>query len=113
MQCRSHSAQLGRLYKEFQAANCEILLILGESVEKCGRYADILHLPFPVLSDPDRGVYHRYGLDKAMVFIQRTASVVIDQSGTIHYLKTTTNPMVWLQESKELLEFVKSLANTS
>ena len=81
MQCRSHSAQLGRLYKEFQAANCEILLILGEPVDKCRRYAETLHLPFPVLSDPDRDVYHRYGLDKAMVFIQRTASVVIDQAG--------------------------------
>ena len=113
MQCRSHSAQLGRLYKDFQAANCEILLILGEPVEKAKRYAETLHLPFPVLADPERDVYHRYGLEKAMVFIQRTASVVIDQSGTIRYLKTTTNPMVWLQESKELLEFVKTLANTS
>ena len=111
MQCRSLSAQLGRLYKEFQAANCEILLIVGEPVEKARRYAEILHLPFPVLADPDRSVYHRYGLQKAMIFIQRTASVVIDQSGTIRYLKTTTNPMVWLQESQELLNFVKSMAN--
>jgi peroxiredoxin len=72
-----------------------------------------LHLPFAVLSDPDRSVYHHYGLDKAMVFIQRTASIVIDQSGTIRYLKTTTNPMVWLQEIHELLNFVKSMVNTA
>jgi peroxiredoxin len=110
MQCRSHSAQLGRLYKDFLTANCETLLILGEPVEKARRYTETLHLPFPVLADPDRSVYHRYGLEKAMVFIQRTASVVIDQSGTIRYLKTTTNPMVWLQESQELLNFVKSMA---
>jgi peroxiredoxin len=110
MQCRSHSAQLGRLYKEFQAANCEILLILGEPVEKARRYAEILHLPFPVLADPERGVYHQYGLEKAMIFIQRTASIVIDRGGVIRYLKSTTNPMVWLQESQELLSFVKSMA---
>jgi peroxiredoxin len=109
MQCRSHSAQLGRLYNDFKAANCEIVLILGEAVEKAKRYAESLHLPFPVLADPERKVYHQYGLEKAMIFIQRTASVVIDPTGVIRYLKTTTNPMVWLQESQELLSFVKSM----
>jgi peroxiredoxin len=109
MQCRSHSAQLGRLYNDFKAANCEIILILGEPVEKAKRYAEILHLPFPVLADPDRKVYHQYGLDKALIFIQRTASIVIDRTGVIRYLKSTTNPMVWLQESHELLSFVKSM----
>ena len=109
MQCRSHSAQLGRLYNEFKAQNCEILLILGEPVDKAKRYAETLHLPFPVLADPTRSVYHQYGLEKAMIFIQRTASLVIDRSGIIRYIKTTTSPMVWLQESQELLSFVKSM----
>ena len=111
MQCRSHSAQLGRSFKEFQAANCEVLLILGDSLEKARRYVDSLHLPFPVLADPERSVYHQYGLEKAMIFIQRTASVVIDRNGVIRYVKTATNPMVWLQESLEPLDFVKSIAS--
>ena len=110
MQCRSHSAQLGRLYKDFQASNCETLLILGDTQEKARRYADSLHLPFPVLADPERNVYHRYGLEKAMTFIQRTASVVIDHNGVIRYLKSTANPMLWLQESQGLLSFVKSMS---
>jgi peroxiredoxin len=113
MQCRYHSAQLGRLYPEFQAQNCEILLILGEPIEKAKRYAEILHLPFPVLADPERKVYHQYGLEKALLFIQRTASIAIDQSGTIRYMKSTTSPMVWLQESQELLSYVKSMAKDS
>ncbi len=29
MQCRSHIAQLGRLYEDFQAAGAEMLMILG------------------------------------------------------------------------------------
>jgi peroxiredoxin len=103
---------LGQLYKEFQAHSCGVLLILGEPVEKAKRYAQSLHLPFPVLADPERKIYHLYGLEKAMIFIQRTASVVIDQTGTIRYIKTTTNPMVWLQESKELLSFVQSMKST-
>ena len=109
MQCRSHAAQLGRLYNDFKAANCEILLILGASLEKARRYAESLHLPFPVLADPDRNIYHQYGLEKAMLFIQRTASVVLDSAGVIRYVKTTTSPMLWLQESQELMSFVKSM----
>jgi peroxiredoxin len=112
MQCRSHSAQLGRLYKEFQAASCEILLILGDPLEKARRYAESLHLPFTVLADPDRNVYHRYGLEKAMIFIQRTASVVIDKNGVIRYMKSTTNPMVWLKENQELFSFVKTMPDS-
>jgi peroxiredoxin len=109
MQCRSHAAQLERLYNEFKVANCEIVLILGDSLEKAKRYAESLHLPFPVLADPKRKVYHLYGLEMAMIFIQRTASIVIDQDGTIRYIKTNTNPMVWLQESRELLDIIKSI----
>jgi peroxiredoxin len=103
---------LGRLYKEFQTADCEILIILGDSLEKARRYVDSLHLPFPVLADPERNVYHQYGLEKAMIVIQRTASVVVDRDGVIRYLKTATNPMLWLQESQELLSFVKSMSTS-
>ncbi len=109
MQCRSHAAQLGRLYQEFKAAGCEILLVLGEPVEKASRYVDILHLPFPVLADPERSVYHRYGLEKALFVIQRTASIIIDRDGVIRYRHYTTSPMVWLDESRQLLQVVRAL----
>jgi peroxiredoxin len=81
-------------------------------LEKARRYVDSLHLPFPVLADPERNVYHQYGLEKAMIVIQRTASVVVDRDGVIRYLKTATNPMLWLQESQELLSFVKSMSTS-
>jgi len=109
MQCRSHAAQLGRLYNDFKVANCEILLILGDTIDKARRYAEILHLPFPVLSDTRRSVYHQYGLEKVIFVIQRTASIVIDQQGVIRYLRTTTSPLVWLDEIRELYGFVKSM----
>ena len=109
MQCRSHAAQLGRVYNDFKAANFEIILILGDSEDKARRYAESLHLPFPVLSDPDRGVYHQYGLEKSF-FIQRTASVIIDCNGIIRYIRSITNPMPWLQESREVMDFVKTFS---
>ena len=102
---------MGRLYPEFQAAGTDALVILGDSQERAARYAEILHVPFPVLADPSRAVYHRYGLEKVYLLLQRTASVVIDRSGRIRYLKRVTNPMAWLQENEELVDVVKGLAN--
>jgi peroxiredoxin len=103
MQCRVHAAQLGRLYPQFQAANTEVLVILGDGVERAQAYAASLKLPFPVLADPGRRVYAQFDLDKAFLVIQRTASVLIDPTGTVRYVKRATNPNTWLQESKALL----------
>ena len=101
---------MGRLYSEFQAANAEVLVILGDSLEKARNYAEVLHLPFGVLADPERTVYHQYGLERAFLGLQRTASVLIDMGGTIRYLKRTVNTMQWLQESKEILAAAQALA---
>ena len=104
---------MGRLYQQFQAASCEVLVILGEPVEKARYYAESLHLPYPVLADPERRVYHQFGLEKVFLLMQRTASIVIDRQGIIRYLKSATNPMVWLQDIQELLKFVQGLATPS
>lgn len=110
MQCRYHVSQLGRLAPEFSAMDCEILVVLGDTLEKAQRYSQSLHLPFPVLSDPTRNVYLLFGLDKAFLLVQRTASVVIDRQGIIQYLKRANNPMTWLEENKELLQVVQNLS---
>lgn len=102
MQCRSLSAQLGRHYPDFQAANTQVFVILGEDIERSQEYAELLKLPFPVLADPERQVYHRYELHKAFIVIQRSAVVLIDQEGLIQYFKAVTNPMAWLSEYEQL-----------
>lgn len=109
MQCRSHVAQLGRLYPELQAADGDVLVILGDSPERAASYGTSLHVPFPILADPTEVVYHRFGLHKALLLIQRTASVIVDRNGTIRYLKRATNPGTWLQESKELVQVIHEL----
>src|SRR5215472_3121401 len=111
MQCRSHVAQLGRLYTELQALGADVLVILGDTPERAARYATALHVPFPILADPTEAVYHRFGLHKAMLVIQRTASVVVDRNGRIQYLKRATNPGTWLQESQELVQVVRQLGS--
>jgi peroxiredoxin len=112
MQCRAHAAQLGRLYPEFQAAEAEVLVILGDSLDRATRYSAALHVPFPILADPSHEVYHRFDLERAYLVIQRTASVVVDRNGRIVYLRRATNPQAWLKESQELLQVVRGLENS-
>ena len=111
MQCRSHVAQLGRMTEQFREAGAEIIVILGDTLEKAHEYASSLKVSFPVLADPQRDVYLTYELEKYFSLFQRTASLVIDHDGIVRYLKRTTSPLVWLQESRELYGFVDSLNN--
>ena len=108
-QCRTHVAQLGRMYEQFKEASAEVIVILGEGIEKAREYANEIGLPFPILCDPDRAVYNLYELEKYFLLFQRTASLVVDKDGIVRYLKRTTVPNVWLQESRELLGFILSL----
>lgn len=106
MQCQALVAQLGRHDKDLQAANTHIIVILGDRIELAQKYVNKLKLPFPVLADPDRQVYHRYGLQKAIVFIQRSAYLIVDKKGAIQAIKTTINPLIWLAEYDQLYQEV-------
>jgi peroxiredoxin Q/BCP len=107
--CHTHVAQLGKMNEQFREAGAEIIVILGEDINKAREYAEGINLPFPILSDPDHDVYHLYELEKYFLLFQRTASLVVDKDGIVRYLKRTTLPNVWLQESRELYGFVDSL----
>lgn len=109
MQCRSHVSQLGRLYEQFKASGADVVVIIGSDVAKAADYARITNAPFPILADENREVYAAYELEKYFSLFQRTASIVIDKQGIVRYLKRTTVPNVWLQESRELFGFVDSL----
>ena len=71
-----------------------------------------MSVELPVLSDLGRAVYHRYDLGRAIFGIQRSASVVVDRQGVIRYIKRATNPLLWLQESGESLDFVAGLPSS-
>ena len=109
MQCRTLVAQLGRLNVEFGRENAQILIILGDTLERAGQYGEQLKAPFPILADPERDVYHQFELTKDFVGLQRTAAIVVDPAGIIRYIKRIYNPLPWLQESQELLEAVKAV----
>jgi peroxiredoxin len=101
--------QLAKLHEQFRDAGAEIVVILGDTLERAEEYVKKLNLPFPVLSDPDREVYRMYELEKFLSLVQRTASIVVNHEGRVQYIKRATNPMTWLQESRELFGFVDSM----
>lgn len=113
MQCRTHVAQLGRMIQDFQKAGTEVVVILGDTQERAVKYAEQLKVPFPVLADAELAVYRAFDLEKVAFVIQRTASVIVDRDGVIRYIKRAANPMTWLQESRELLEFVTNLEDAA
>ena len=86
---------------------------MADHVAHTREYADRLKLPFPVLADPERAIYHRFELEKEFLVIQRTASVIVDRDGVVRYLKRATNPQLWREESAELLEAVKKLGGAA
>jgi peroxiredoxin len=104
---------LARLYPDLKALNCDVLLILGEPLDLAQKYVEILGLPYPVLADPERKVYHLYGLDMAYFLLQRTASLVIDQEGVIRYWRRQANPLPWLKEGPVLLDEARKLSAIS
>lgn len=107
MQCRAHVGQLVRQNEAFVKDGAQVLVILGDTLERARSYAEQSKAPFPVLADPQREIYHQFELTKNFIGIQRTASIIIDQNGVIRYIKRATDPTTWLKESKELLEAVK------
>jgi peroxiredoxin len=103
---------LGRLNDEFVRAGFQILVVLGDTMERAHSYAEQLKSPFPILADPERLVYHQYELTKNFIGLQRTTSIILDEGGVIRYLKRVYNPLTWLQESRELQEVVQSWPGT-
>ena len=93
---------------EFVKAGVQVLVILGDTLERAGRYAESLKAPFPVLADPERTIYHKFELQKNFIGIQHTASIIVDPNGVITYIKRAMNPMTWLQESNELIRIILS-----
>ena len=107
MTCRGHVAQLGRINQELKSRDTDVLVIGGGSVAGATGLARALKLPFPVLADPDRAVYASFGLDKKL-FVQRSATVLIDKKGTIRYILRATNPRASFDKD-ELLKAISTL----
>jgi len=92
MTCQFHANSLVKAYAEIQTAGFEVLVIGGGSTSDAAKMAQRIHAPFPVLADTRRAVYELYNVDKALAFIQKSATFVVDVDGRIVYAHRSTNP---------------------
>ena len=98
------------MYEELRARDTEVLVIGGGSRKGAERLSTRFNPPFPVLvdPDPDRAVYHRYGLDKILIAFQRSGTFLIDKQGIVRYIHQVTNPQASV-EKDELMREVEQL----
>ncbi len=89
---RKNVAQLKQMYGTLRSQNTAVLVIAGGSRAEAEQLATTMQVPFPVLADIDRKVYHSYGLEKVLSFWQRSGSIVVDKQGRVSYLHPTTIP---------------------
>jgi peroxiredoxin len=98
---------LGRINQELKSLDIDVLVIGGGSAVAATKLGRALKLPFPVLADPDRAVFGSFGLEKRL-FIQTSATVLIDKKGTIRYILRATNPRNSFDKD-ELLKAISTL----
>jgi peroxiredoxin len=96
------------MYEQLQAWDTIVLVIGCGSRKDAERVSQSLKLPFPVLVDPDRALYRRYGLDKVLIAIQRSGTFLIDKQGILRYIHEATNPQASVDEA-ELMNEVRKL----
>lgn len=92
MSCQFHAAALVKAYPDIKDRGFEVLVIGGGERSDAVKMAARLRAPFPILADRDRRVYDLYDVDKALMFIQRSATFVIDKRRRIVYAHRSTNP---------------------
>jgi peroxiredoxin Q/BCP len=78
--------------EQLRAQETEVLLLGGGSRKGAERLSARHKLPFPVLVDPDRAVYRRYGLDKVLIALQRSGTFLIDKQGIVRYIHQSPIP---------------------
>jgi peroxiredoxin len=111
MQCRQHVASLRRVYDYLQERDIAVLVIGGGSPEDAARLKAMYKLPFPVLADKDRSVYARYGLDKILFLVQRSATFLIDKEGVVRYVRRASSPSAALDQAEFMREVEKLQAD--
>ncbi|MCU0491894.1 MAG: peroxiredoxin family protein [Chloroflexaceae bacterium] len=68
----------------FTQRGAALLVVSSTDLEMTSYVAEALNAPYPVLSDPEWSVFHRYGMGSAMG-VPLPGTFVIDRAGIIRY----------------------------
>ncbi|MCU0705170.1 MAG: AhpC/TSA family protein [Fimbriiglobus sp.] len=64
MICFAHLVQVARAFFQFKKAGCGIVVISQGKPEVLTHFEQKNKLPFPIVGDPERQVYHAFGLNR-------------------------------------------------
>jgi peroxiredoxin Q/BCP len=81
--CTSQACAFRDLQQEIQSANLRIVGISPQNPESHAKFRAKYHLPFTLLSDPDKSVIEMYGVNGPLGFGVRRATFLIDGSRRI------------------------------
>ncbi len=71
-------------YDAFAQRNAHLLVVSSTDLEMTSFVAEVLRAPYPILSDPEWGVFYRYGVGSAMG-VPLPGVFVIDTQGIIRW----------------------------
>lgn len=90
--CRSVVADLVKNEASLRQQDVLPLVIGGGTVKQARMVARLYKVRFPILADEERAIYQRFGLDKVLFAIQRSATALIDKEGKLRFFHATTMP---------------------
>jgi peroxiredoxin Q/BCP len=81
--CTAQACAFRNAFDDIRAAGAEVIGISADSVESHQHFAEKQHLPFTLLSDPERKVAAQYGVPMSFGLLPGRVTFVIDPGGTI------------------------------
>ena len=102
--CTKEACAVRDVYTDLKKQAVQILGISRDSSSSHQKFADKYNLPFPILSDPDKGVLASYGAWGEKKFLGKTVigtrrvSFLIDPSGLIAKVYKTVKPAEHAQQ---------------
>lgn len=71
-------------YEVFVQRDAHLLVVSSTDLDMTSYVAEVLRAPYPILSDPEWGVFYRYGVGSAMG-VPLPGTFVIDAQGIIRW----------------------------
>jgi thioredoxin-dependent peroxiredoxin len=84
--CSAEACAFRDSFQDFRDAGAEVIGVSSDSADSHRRFAERLHLPFILLSDPDGSVRTRYRVPKTLGLIPGRTTFLIDRNGIIQHV---------------------------
>ncbi|MFN6190243.1 MAG: peroxiredoxin [Planctomycetia bacterium] len=79
--CTKEACAFRDSYEKFVAAGAEVIGVSSDSAASHRSFAEKHRLPFPIISDHDRGLRRVFGVPNPLGFIPGRVTYVIDRQG--------------------------------